>query len=48
GASVAEVQAVIDANTKCRLLGFVGQPRVNVLKTNLALDARYPVGHPAA
>lgn len=48
GASVAEVQAVIDANTKGRLLGFVGQPRVNVLKTNLALDARYPVGHPAA
>lgn len=48
GAPVAEVQAVIDANTRGRLLGFVGQPRVNVLKTNLALDARYPVGHPAA
>jgi len=48
GAPVAEVQAVIDANTRGRLLGFVGQPRVNVLKSNLALDARYPVGHPAA
>ena len=40
GVPVSEVQAVIDANTKGALLGFIGQPRVNVLLTNRALDAK--------
>ncbi len=42
GIDVAAVQQVIDANTEGALLGFVGQPRVNVLMTNRALDARFP------
>ena len=44
GAPVAEVQAVIDAHTEGPLLGFIGQPHVNVLMANRALDARFPAG----
>jgi K+-transporting ATPase ATPase C chain len=42
GVPAAEVQSVIDQNTKGALLGFIGQPRVNVLMANRALDARFP------
>jgi len=42
GVDVSAVQQVIDANTEGALLGFIGQPRVNVLLTNRALDARFP------
>ena len=42
GAPVAEVLKVIDGRTEGRLLGFLGEPRVNVLAVNLALDARFP------
>ena len=42
GVEVKAVQQVIDANTEGALLGFIGQPRVNVLLTNRALDARFP------
>ena len=42
GVDVSVVQQVIDANTEGALLGFIGQPRVNVLLTNRALDARLP------
>ena len=38
GMSEADVQAVIDAHTTGPLLGLLGEPRVNVLKVNLALD----------
>ena len=41
GVSVQQVQTIIDGQTKGALLGFVGQPRVNVLLTNRALDARF-------
>ena len=42
GLTAAQVQGVIDDNTKGAVLGFIGQPRVNVLMTNRALDALMP------
>ncbi|WP_395649931.1 potassium-transporting ATPase subunit KdpC [Brevundimonas sp.] len=39
GLTTAQVQGVIDRNTKRPLLGFIGQPHVNVLMINRALDA---------
>ena len=44
GAPVAAVEAVIDSHVQGRLLGFIGQPRVNVLAVNRALDARFSTG----
>lgn len=38
GISEEEVQTVIDKYTTGRFLGIFGEPRVNVLKVNLALD----------
>jgi len=43
GMSDAEVRQVIAANTQGRTLGFLGEPRVNVLELNLALDARHSI-----
>ena len=43
GVSVAAVARVIDANTRGPWLGVFGQPAVNVLETNLALDAHAPL-----
>ena len=37
--SESRVQDVIAGHTDGRLLGFIGEPRVNVLSVNLALDA---------
>jgi K+-transporting ATPase ATPase C chain len=39
GMDVAEVQALIAANTQAPTFGILGQSRVNVLELNLALDA---------
>lgn len=39
GLSVDRVEELVDANTDGRALGFLGQPGVNVLGLNLALDA---------
>jgi potassium-transporting ATPase KdpC subunit len=42
GISTAQVLAVINKYKVGRDLGFMGQPRVNVLQANLALDRSYP------
>jgi K+-transporting ATPase ATPase C chain len=44
----AVVDEVIVTNTEGAVLGFIGQPRVNVLAVNRALDARYPAPHTKA
>jgi potassium-transporting ATPase KdpC subunit len=33
------VQALIAAHTKAKFLGFIGEPRINVLELNLALES---------
>jgi potassium-transporting ATPase KdpC subunit len=38
GLAVADVNALIEAHTDGRTLGFLGEPRVNVLALNLALE----------
>lgn len=39
GVAPAQIQALIEQNTEGQLFGFIGEPRVNVLRLNLALGA---------
>jgi K+-transporting ATPase ATPase C chain len=48
GVAANAVQGVIDANTVNPLLGFIGDPAVNVLAVNRALDAHFPKAQPRA
>jgi K+-transporting ATPase ATPase C chain len=49
GLEPAEVQALINEHAKGRLLGLLGEPRINVLELNLALDTLKPhKGSPSA
>ncbi len=41
GVSLDRVQAIIDEYTEGRQLGILGEPRVNVLQLNLAMDRRF-------
>ncbi len=43
GISVDQVTALVKKYTAGRDLGFIGEPRVNVLQLNVALDRQYPV-----
>ncbi len=46
GVSTDRVKAVVDANVEGRTFGILGEPRLNVLMVNLALDRQF--GRPAS
>ncbi|MES9609372.1 potassium-transporting ATPase subunit C [Actinomadura sp. NPDC000929] len=43
GVTPGQVKRLVQASTDGRDLGFMGEPRVNVLRLNIALDRKYPV-----
>jgi K+-transporting ATPase ATPase C chain len=47
GVSEDRIRAVIENRTEARDLGFLGEPRINVLEVNLTLDQQFGKPHPA-
>jgi K+-transporting ATPase ATPase C chain len=45
GLAIERVQQVVESQIEARDVGFIGEPRVNVLLLNLALDRQF--GRPA-
>jgi K+-transporting ATPase ATPase C chain len=43
GMSEDQLRQIVSAHTEGRQFGFLGEPRVNVLELNLALDERHPM-----
>ncbi len=43
GVAAEEIQRLVAAHTEGRQLGFLGEPVVNVLELNLALDEAHPM-----
>jgi K+-transporting ATPase ATPase C chain len=46
-ADPAAVRQVVDAHTEGRQFGIFGEPRVNVLLLNIAIDSTFPMPHAA-